>query len=444
MNQASSILGAIYRRTHIVLLVMGGSIGVGLYLNATQPPDFMATAEIMIPEHALGLSISTEGGNVPESPLLPLQDEGRLIGVTSLLRSRAVVYRVAELLPDTDPQRLKSNVRGDVSKDGVVEYTGYGRTAEESVAVANAAVLAFSEVLEKMSMTGMEANLKTFKDNEEGAREKVVAASDAITAYLVSLQTPDLSADIDRWLEERNSLERNLFDLEGQKLQYEAQRPIIESTLAERPEFVLTRQELQLPGSYSSSLERISNLSSQLAVARLQYRDAHPEIVRLQTELDMARTQATGNADLVLSASTMSQDRQVAALAEKLVDIDIFDAGYTAQKDIYENRRTELDGLLEGVPGYRQELGRLQADFNQARSMADRITSRREELEFHLAHGLKFSVIDEYAAAHVDRAKQVPTQTGILMFTSFSGLLLGIFVALLTATFGRMRATRPY
>lgn len=444
MNQASSILGAIYRRKHIVLLVMAGSIGVGLYLNATQPPDFMATAEIMIPEHALGLSINTEEGNIPESPLLPLQDEGRLIGVTSLLRSRAVVYRVAELMPDTDPQRLKSNVRGDVSKDGVVEYTGYGRTAEEAVAVANNAVLAFSEVLEEMSMTGMKKNFDTFADNEIAAHEKVVAASDAITAYLVSLQTPDLSADIDRWLEERNNIERALFDLEGQKLQYEAQRPIIERTLSERPEFVLTRQELQLPGSYSSSLERISNLSSELAVARLQYRDAHPEIVRLQTELDMARTQASGNADLVLSASTMSQDRQVASLAEKLVDIDIFEAGYDAQKVIYENRRTELDGLLQGVPGYRQELGRLQAEFNQARNMADRITSRREELAFHLAHGLNFSVIDEFAAAHVDRAKQVPTQTGILMFTSFSGLLLGVFVALLTATFGRMRATRPY
>ena len=444
MNQASSILGAIYRRKHVVLLVMAGSIGVGLYLNATQPPDFMATAEIMIPEQALGLSIGTEGGNVPDGPLLPLQEEGRLIGITSLLRSRAVVYRVSELLPGTDPQRLKSNVRGDVSKDGVVEYTGYGRTAQEASDVANAAVLAFSEVLEEMSLEGMEANHETFKLQLPGAEQKVRDASAAITTYLTSLQTADLNADVERWLEERTQLERALFDLETQRQQFQAQRPIIENTLEDRPEFVMTRQELQLPGSYSNSLERVSSLSSQLAVARLQFRDAHPEIVRLQTELDLARNQASGSAELVLSASTMSQDKQVADLAAKLVDIDIFDASYAPQKTIYEARRVELDTQLLQVPGFRQQLGQLQADYNQARSMADKIASRKEELEFHLAHGLKFSFIDEYAKAHPDRSKQVPTPTGILMFTGFAGLLLGVFVALLPATFGRMRATRPY
>lgn len=444
MNQASSILGAIYRRKHVVLLVMGGSIGMGLFLSSTNPPDYMATSEIMIPEHALGLSIGTEGGNVPDGPLLPLQDEGRLIGITSMLRSRAVANRVAEMIPGSDPMKLKSNIRGDVSKDGVVQYTGYGRTQQEAADVANFSVIAFAEVLEQISMDGMRANLETFEKNEVPALQRVKDASDGILNYLTSLQSPDLNSDIERWLEERNTLERSLFELEGQRQQFQAQRPIIEQTLADRPEFVMTRQELQLPGNYSNMLERISNLSTQLAVARLQFRDAHPEIIRLQTEIDMVRTQAAGSAELVLSASTMSQDRQVASLAQKLVDMDIFDAGYTAQKTIYEDRRAELDDLLAAVPGYRQQLSTLQSEYTQARSMAERITTRKEELEFHLTHGLKFSYIDKYAQADPERAKQVPTQTGIIMFTSFAGLLLGIFVALLTATFGRMRATRPY
>jgi len=104
----------------------------------------------------------------------------------------------------------------------------------------------------------------------------------------------------------------------------------------------------------------------------------------------------------------------------------------------------ELDAILAEVPGYRQKLNDLQMKHNQARGMAENITARREELEFHLKHGLAFSIIDPYAIANVDRTKQIPTPTGIIMFTSFAGLLLGIFIALLTATFGRMRATRPY
>jgi len=444
MNQATSIFGAIYRRKHVVLFVMAGSIGVGLYESSVNPPDFVATAEIMIPSNALRFSIGTEEGNVPDEPLLPLQDEGRLIGITSLLRSRAVVYRVAEMLPEMDAQRLKTNIRGDVSKDGVVAYYGYGRTAEEAASIANASVQAFAIVLEEMSEEGMLANLLSFKKNEIIAKERVQITTNAITDYLVSLQTADLSNDMERWLTERNGLEEKLFDLNSQYQQALAQRPIIETTLQGRPEFVVTRQELALPGSYSNALQRVSTLSTELAVARLEFTDAHPEVLRIQTELDMARVQAAQNAEMVLASSTTMQDKLVATLAQKLVDIDIFEASFASQQSIYQARRVELDNLLAEVPGYRARLSDLQMQYNQARSMADKITTRKEELEFHLEHGLQFSVIDPYAQADPLRAKQIPTPTGIMMFTSFAGLLLGVFIALLTATLGRMRATRPY
>jgi len=444
MNQATSIFGAIYRRKHVVLLVMAGSIGVGLFMAAVNPPDFVATSEIMIPSHALRLSIGTEEGNIPDEPLLPLQDEGRLIGITSLLRSRAVVYRVSEILPEMDVQRMKTNIRGDVSKDGVVAYYGYGRTAEEATNIANAAVQAFAFVLEEMSDEGMRANLLSFQAQEPDALKRVEETANAISDYLVSLQTADLGSDMDNWLTERSSIQQELFDLNNQFQQSQAQRPIIESNLSGRPEFVVSRQELSLPGSYSNSLQRVSTLSTELAIARLKYTDAHPEVLRIQTELDMARVQAAQNADLVMSASTMMQDKLVATLSQKLVDMDIFEAGFASQRDIYQARETELDALLAEVPGYRQRLSDLQMNHNQARAMADKITTRREELEFHLKHGLQFSIIDPFAQAVPDRAKQIPTPTGIMMFTSFAGLLLGVFIALLTATFGRMRATRPY
>ncbi|MDA0667666.1 MAG: hypothetical protein O3A95_06700 [Planctomycetota bacterium] len=444
MNQATSIFGAIYRRKHVVLLVMAGSIGVGLYQSAVNPPDFVATSEIMIPADALRLSIGTEEGNIPEDPLLPLQEEGRLIGITSLLRSRSVVIRAAEMLPGMDAQRLKTNIRGDVSKDGVVAYYGYGRTAEEATQIANASVKAFAFVLEEMSDLGMRENLKTFKANEGNAHLRAKETADAISAYLVSLETADIGTDMENWLTERSDIQQKLFELNSQSQQFQAQRPIVETTLQGRPEFVVSRQELSLPGNYTNSLARVATLSTELALTRLKFTDAHPEVLRIQTELDLVRVQAAQNADLVLSASTMMQDKMVASLSQKLVDIDIFEAGFTSQRDIYQARKLELDTLLAEVPGYRQRLTALQMEHNQARSMADKITSRREELEFHLEHGLQFSVIDPYAQAVAERAKQIPTPTGIMMFTSFAGLLLGIFVALLTATFSRMRATRPY
>ncbi|MHC4380664.1 MAG: GumC domain-containing protein, partial [Planctomycetota bacterium] len=439
-----SIFGAIYRRRAVVLLTMAGSIAVGLWQISVNPPDYVAVAEIMIPDSSLGISIDSEGENVPNRPILPAYQEDELVGIVSIMRSRAVVNRVVELIPGTDPLKMKNNIRGDITKDGLVEYTCYGRTAEEAVLIANTAVEAFAYVIEEIALNGMRQNLESFREKEIPALERVEQTSAAVSAYLASLGSADLDTEIQNWLGERTTIENQLFDLDVMEQRFLAQRPIIEAALDGRPEFVLTRQELQLPGGYTSALELVSGLSSDLAVARLTYRDMHPEIKRLETELDLAQQAAAEQAELILAGSTMSQDEQVSTLASQLVDMDIAQSGIDPQRQVYTARKNELDQLLAGVPGYRHELGALQADHAQAKAMAERISSRREEVEFHIKHGLDFAIIDPYALALLERTKKVPTALGVVMFTSFSGLLMGVFVALVAATIARMRETRPY
>jgi len=124
--------------------------------------------------------------------------------------------------------------------------------------------------------------------------------------------------------------------------------------------------------------------------------------------------------------------------------MDILEAGYIPQRDAFDARKDELDAKLAEVPGYMQSIQDLQAKYRELRAIAERLSTRVSEMEVHLDHGLKFSIIDPNAAASPERAKQLPTPLGIAMFTSMAGFLLGIFVALGSATIARMRATRPY
>jgi uncharacterized protein involved in exopolysaccharide biosynthesis len=444
MNQATSIFGALYRRKHVILFVMLGSVGVGLFLSKVNPPDYVAAAGILVPTHPLGLSISNEGGNVPTGPLLPEQREGELIGIVAMLRSRAVMNRVAENVTGINPAMLKKNIRGDVTKDGVVEYRGYGRTAEEAAEIANAAVYAFADVLDDMASEVLRSNLDSFRANEPLAWKEVEAISEELTTYLTTLGTADYSAEVEAWLEERARIENSRFQLEVRYQEAQVQRPVIERALADRPEFVVSQRQMALPGYYADALAQVTRLSSELAVARMRYTDAHPEVQRLLLEVDSARTRAEEQGELVLSSSTTTQDRQFVNLAAKLVDMDILEAGYVPQRDAFEARKVELDAKLADVPGYMQKIQTLQAKYRELRGVAERISTRRSEMELHIAHGLKFSMIDKSALASPVRAKQLPTQLGIIMFTSMAGFLLGIFVALGSATIARMRATRPY
>jgi uncharacterized protein involved in exopolysaccharide biosynthesis len=444
MNQATSIFGALYRRKHVVLLVMLGSIAVGIFHSYTVAPDYVAAAEILVPTQPVGISISSEGGNVPNGPLLPEQNEGDLIGIVANLRSRAVMNRVALELPGINPRQLKKNIRGDVTKDGVVEYKGYGRTAEEAAKIANAAVYAFAEVLEDMAKQTMEANLATFTANEGPAWKKVEEKSAELTAYLLDLGTADFNGEVEAWLAERTRIQTARFQLELRYQEALVQRPVIERALESRPEYVESQRQMALPSTYTEALEQVTRLSSELAVARMKFTDEHPEAIRLIQEVEAARARAETQGELVLSSVTTTQDRKYSDLAGKLIDMDILAAGYIPQRDAFESREAELDAKLGEVPGYMQKIQSLQSEYSQFRDLAERISARKSEMELHLEHGLAFSMIDENALASPDRAIALPTMVGLLMFTSLGGLLLGIFVALGSATIARMRASRPY
>lgn len=444
MNSATSILGAIYRRKHVVLLVMLSSIGVGMVHSTLYPADYVAAAEILVPMQPLGLSVNSEGGNVPTSPLLPEQREGNLIGLVAQLRTRGVLERVSQQVPGINPEMLRKNLIGDVTKEGIVEYRAFGRTAEEAVLLANNAVKAFGEVLEEMASEVMESNLATFKLNETKAWGEVEVIADEISAYMTELGSADYSAEVQAWLEERTRLETSRFQLELRYQEAKVQRPVIEQALEGRPEFIVTQQQMSLPNSYASALDAVTRASSALAAARLRYMDRHTEVVRLKNELALAEAHAAEQAEMVLSSSVTTQDRQFESLTSRLVDMEILEAGYQPQRDAFDVRIAELDGMLGEVPGYLQRLNDLQSRYREARGIAEKLSTRRSELEIHVDHGLAFALIDEHALASVKRAKQIPTQMGIIMFTGLAGMLFGIFVALGSATIARMRLSRPY
>ncbi|MDP7061746.1 MAG: hypothetical protein QF489_02280 [Planctomycetota bacterium] len=444
MNQATSIFGALYRRKHVILLVMVGSIGVGLFQSSTLQKDYVAAAEILVPSTPVGISINSEGGNVPSGPMLPEQNEGDLIGIVANLRSRAVMNKIAENLPGINANQLRRNLRGDVTKDGVVEYKGYGRTAEEAARLANEGVYAFAEVLEDMALQTLIANRDTFEKNEGPAWKKVEEKSNELTEYLLGLGTADYTGEVEAWLDERARIETARFQLELRYQEALVQRPVIERALAGRPEYVESLRQMELPGTYTEALEHVTKLSSELAAARMKFTDAHPETQRLLAEVAAARARAETQGDLVLSSVTTTQDRKYADLASKLVDMDILEAGYVPQRDAFDARKAELDTKLTEVPGYMQRIETLQAEYRQYRDLAERITARKNEMILHVEHGLTFSMIDPNALAKPERAIALPTTTGLIMFTALGGFLLGIFVALGSATIARMRATRPY
>jgi hypothetical protein len=241
-------------------------------------------------------------------------------------------------------------------------------------------------------------------------------------------------------------LEEQVLALDLSRARGDAERPVLERTLAGRPEFALTQVTYRRNPAFEAALAETRDLSTQIALARLQFRDGHPEIQRLQTALDAVRqnTIAVLQEEMVLDARSEAPDTLGDQLLQRLIQLDISLAGLDAQRAEFERRRTALDERLAAIPSYLSEVALREAELANQRGTWEKVSQRRAEHEFHLRNGLHFTLMTDGMRARPETAKEVPASAALYLFCSIAGLSGGLLMALLAEILARIRSTRPF
>jgi uncharacterized protein involved in exopolysaccharide biosynthesis len=441
-----SILGAIYRRRLTVVLVTAGAIGAGVFYMRQVGPDFMVDATVMVPGDPPTVSLSSESQNVPTGPYLPdLSDDLRL-GAMGIFGSGAVHDRMLLKHPELDPRALRRNLRGNIDGQGNVEVIAYAPDAERAAAWVNDFADCFQDEMQAVAEASMRSTLETFRAEEPVALARLREIHQSLVGYLGSVGSVDLDADLARLFEERRVLEDQLLGLELARARGDAERPVIERTLAGRPEFVLNRVTYRRNPAYEQAVARTREISTQIALARLQFREQHPELLRLQTELEVVRRDAVEllEQQMVLDARTEAPDELTLRLTARLADLDIAAAGFDTQREVLERRRTELDGQLVVMPAYQSEVALRDAEIASVRAHWERLAQRRAELEFHLRNGLRFTIMTPAMRAKPEDAREVPAPAALFIFCTVTGLCGGLLLAIGAELLARLRAARPF
>jgi len=444
MNHASSVISALYRRKLVVLAVFIGAMAAGAYYATRTPTDYAAKARVLIPAAPPTISLNSETGNLPNGPTLPDSSEDMRIGVMGVMQSGRVHARMAEKDPTIDRRRIRKNVVGNIGRDSFLELVAYGRTAEEAVNFANLFAESFEEIMQEDAEVGPRNSLASFTAAEPLAWERYRQANEDMTVYLQSINSIDLQKDSQAWSDRRRTIQTSLVDLELGSAQRNAERPVLEALAAERPEFRLTRQQMGRNGAYTSAMSRVQDKATELAIARLEFTDKHPTVIRLESELALAQANAQSEAELVQSSMTSELDPESRTLLARLTELEIAEAGVNSTRDLLQAEAATLDTMLAPVPKYRAELDGMMAKVSREKDHATDISRRRAELEFHLEHGLRFTISGPDTRAKLEEAKAIPTPTGIYLFSAFAGLLIGILLAILMELIAIMRLKKPF
>ena len=441
-----SILGAIYRRRLTVVLVTLGALAGGVYFQRKIGPDFLSRASIMIPSSPPTLSLSYEGSNVPKGPYLPDLSDDLKVGAIGVLASGAVHERMVAKYPDLPLRAFRKNLCGNMDRFGNVEVMSYAPDAQSAAKFANDFADCFQDEMQSISEASMRRSLEAFRAEEPLALARYRNLHQGLVDYLAQVKSVDLDQEMQQLIEDRRRLESQLLDLELSRVRSDAERPVIERSIEARPEFLLTKVTYARNPAYARAMDRTRELSTQLALARFQYRDGHPEVLRLQGELDLVRADAVEllQEEMILQSQSQTMDDLGQKLVSRLTDLDIVAAGYDTQRTILLQRRAALDERLQFIPAYLSEVAQRNAEMTSARGIWEQISQRAAELDFHLRNGVHFTIMSPAMRARPENAKQVPTIGGLYVFCLIAGLSGGLLVAVFAEMLARMRASRPF
>ncbi len=441
-----SILGAIYRRRVAVLLVLLGSVAGGTIYLQKMKPEYLAQALIMIPSQPPTTSLSSEAGNLPSGPLLPDSSDDLQVGAMGVFSSGVLAERLLAKRPELDIRALRKNLRGNIDEFGNIQVLSYAASKELAAEFANEFALCFQEEMESIVTAHVKNTAEAMRREEPVALAEYRKLNQDLVEYLAQIGTVSLDEELGRLLAERTQLEGQVLDVALARVRSEAERPVLLEAVAARPEFSLTRTTYGRNPAYEAALERVRALATELALARLEYMDGHPQIERLLAEFDLvsAEVRNMANEEMVLQSRTETPDTLLRDLIGRLATLDIAAASYDAQIAVLSDRRAALDTRLSAFPAFQSEVALRMAELGSVRAHWERLKQRLAELEFHLRTGIHFTVMSDAMRAKSEQAKQIPTTVGLYIFCVIAGISGGLLYALFAEMLARMRASRPF
>ena len=399
---ADQVLKALWRRKVLVGAIVLAVFAVGAAIVLVQPNVYEATSVVRVQPQR-------PGEEMVQRTVSELVEQ-RLLTVRQELMSRPVLQKAIEefnLYPELVSEkgmeaavtRMRKDLTVRVEGESAFELTYAHTNAETASQVANRLPVLFADAAVKMRQDQAKRATQLFSDEMGSLSQSVTAWEKKIAEFKVSHigELPE-------------QLEMNMRGLErvGALLQTKSE----ELRVAETRRSDLARAR-NAADSEAGRLEVAENsLTRDLVAARSSWTQDHPEVKRLNQELDS-----------MTSRRKDAEGRQFAERQER-----------TRVAGLIGNIEKEIDGLhreaksyqerLDRTPKWAHELGVLQRDYEVARAKYQSVVSRRVEAE--LAQDLElrsagdlFHVISPattpVAAAKPDRV---------------SGLLICLLVAL--------------
>ena len=413
---------------------------VGWMAVLKMPDNYEATARIYVDTQSIirplmeGITVSTN-----------VQQQVSIMGRT--LINRPNVERIIRMV-DLDVQVADEKEKEQLIT-GLMDKIKFAATAGDnifSISYDNSNPMLARDIVQSLLTIFVEEGLDGKKEDSSSAlrfidqqiaayEEKLIAAENALTEFkqknlgLLPGQGGDYYTQLVK--AEEDLRQANLALKEAEQGRDAIRRQIS----GDEPVFVLDTFDVEEEIIANPQIDaRIQNLNEQLDTMRLNYTEAHPDIVatrRLISQLEEQKKEEfkrnySNNSDFGRNYSPLLQQLNVA-----LADAEAVVASMVARVEEYSARYEKLKALSAAIPQVEAEFTQLNRDYNVNKAnyeqLLDRRISARMSGELSSASGLlSFKIIDP---PQVPEIPSGPNHRIMFTFVLFAALMAGIAAA---------------
>jgi uncharacterized protein involved in exopolysaccharide biosynthesis len=408
----------IYKRKHLVLACFVIVVGTVIYASTKQIPVYQSSCKIMLEREKYEVDVMP--GQVIKMDKTARRDYYE--AQYEIIRSYDVAKRAARMLglSGQNIEQAAREIQGAVSikpfggrwpPTNIAFIVATHTNPKMAMDIANTVAQAYIEQREYDREELLQETYEVFKEEIMSAKEQLLESEEALEAYKLKKGIVTISEGKDLDEQMMSEFNVNLAKLQAERIEKGAFLESVKKTLPSDSVMALTViAEKSRSGLVNIDLKkRLFDLQQQLKELRLKYREKHPEITRVNREIEAIKTEIADEVKRIIS----SLELEIETLKTKEKTLLGF----------LKNPEKPSSGSRENV-----EYLSLKREVETNRDIYTTLLKRLKEMDVEEAMA-KFPELKIIEPAKLPR-RPVPTQRVNILVSPIVGLLLGVGMAL--------------
>jgi uncharacterized protein involved in exopolysaccharide biosynthesis len=338
----------LYRRRKTVYLIVSIAVIFSVILSFVMPKIYEAEAVFFVPSKPDHLTFFSGEGlrQITRSPLIPESKGERQKIYIGILKSETLRKKVQKDFPQFSLRQLKRNIDLRAGNDFLLKVYVSNRDPELAAIIANKCITIFNEMLNSYSLKTIVDNTETMKKLLVDTERKFDNARDALALFQSENIIVTMADKIQHLSSFRNNLENSLENARLKAQEIDKKLESLQKQFGKESDNYIQSSIAATSPLLETLKKQISDLESQIAGAKVELKDSHPQMVILLKQYGQKKKGLTEEIARVINSGTKPPSTFLEKLRRDLIHLLVE----------RETLQARIDGLERGVANFEKQI----------------------------------------------------------------------------------------